>query len=224
MAGKFITSTSTTLILLIGTIFALSVSPLSSQWMVFAQAGNSTEFSAQGGNDTEFSAQGGNDTEFSAQGGNNTSVLPLGSIDRTNLDIPSLDFTLPDGSSTSADFRSIYFDSAGKTMYTYYSDYGIPEDKPRLKSGDKFTVDAYLTHPNTPTPVSIEITISKIVSGAETGNFTQMKLDNPVNLISNGNTYEVPNTAPGNYILDTFVKYPFGGIVMVYTMEIQVGS
>ena len=200
MVGRFIPSISTILILLIGTIFVISVSPLSSHWTVFAQTGNSTG--------------------SAAQGGNSTSSLPLGSIDRTNLDIPSLDFTLPDGSDASADFRSIYFDSAGKTMYTYYSDYGIPEDKPQLKSGDKFTVDAYLTHPSTPTPSGIDIAISKIVSGAQTGNFTQMKLDNPVNLTSNGNTYVVPNTAPGNYILDAFVKYPFGGIVMVYTMEI----
>ena len=192
MVGKFITSTSMMLVSLIVTIFAVSISPLSSQWTVFAQAGNSTD------------------------------SVPLGSLQRTNLNIPSLDFTLPDGSSTSADFRSIYFDSGGKTMYTYYSDYGLPEGKPKLKAGDKFTVDAYLTHQNTPTPSRIDITISKIASGGETGNFTQMKLDNPVNVTSSGNMYLIPNTAPGNYILDTFVNYPFGGIVMVYTMEVQV--
>jgi hypothetical protein len=193
MVGKSCASQNMMLISLIGTIFVVSVSPMSSQWSVFAQAGNST------------------------------SSVPLGSLQRTNLDIPSLDFTLPDGSSTSADFRSIYFDSGDKTMYTYYSDYGLPEDKPKLKAGDKFTVDAYLTHQDTPTPSGIDITISKIASGGETGNFTQMKLDNPINVTSSGNMYAVPNTAPGNYILDTFVKYPFGGIVMVYTMQIQVG-
>ncbi|HEY9490448.1 MAG TPA: hypothetical protein VIP56_00580 [Nitrososphaeraceae archaeon] len=194
MVGLFIASTSMMLISLIGTIFAVSPSTLFGQWTVFAQAGNST------------------------------GSVPLGSLARTNLDIPSLDFTLPDGSSTSADFRSIYFDSVGKTMYAYYSDYGLPENKPTLKAGDKFTVDAYLAHQNTPSPSSIDITISKIASGGETGNFTQMKLDNPVNITSSGNMYLVPNTAPGNYILDTFVKYPFGGIVMVYTMEIQIAA
>jgi hypothetical protein len=212
MVGRFLGSTSMILISLIGAIFAVSVSPLSNQWTVFGQVGNTTA-----------STQAGN-TTASTQAGNTTGTVPLGSLERTNLDIPSLDFTLPDGSSTSADFRSIYFDSGGKTMYTYYSDYGLPEDKPTLKAGDKFTVDAYLTHQNTPTPGSIDITISKIASGAETGNFTQMKLDNPINVTSSGNIYLVPNTAPGNYILDTFVKYPFGGIVMVYTTEIQVGS
>ena len=181
------------LISLIGTIFAVSPSTLFGQWTVFAQAGNST------------------------------GSVPLGSLARTNLDIPSLDFTLPDGSSTSADFRSIYFDSVGKTMYAYYSDYGLPENKPTLKAGDKFTVDAYPAHQNTPSPSSIDITISKIASGGETGNFTQMKLASPVNVTSAGTIYKIPNTDPGNYILDTFVNYQFGGIVMVYTTEILVG-
>ena len=194
MVGKFVASTSMMLISLIGSIFAASVSPLSTQWIVFAQ-----------------------------NGGNSTSSLPLGSIERTNLDIPSLDFVLPDGSSASCDFRSIYFNSGGQTIYAYYDDYGLPEDKHKLKAGDTFTVDAYLTHPGTPSPASIDITISKIISGAETGNFTQMKLASPVNVTSAGTIYKIPNTDPGNYILDTFVNYPFGGIVMVYTMEIQVG-
>jgi len=202
MVEKFVASTSMMLISLVGTIFAVSVSPMSGQWIVFAQAGNSTG---------------------SAQAGNSTGSVPLGSLERTNLDIPSLDFTLPDGSSTSADFRSIYFNSGDKTIYTYYDDYGLPEDKPKLKTGDKFTVDAYLTHPGTPAPNSIGISISKIVSGAQTGNFTQMKLASPVNVTSRGNTYTIPSTEPGSYILDTFLNYPFGGIVMVYTTEIQIG-
>ena len=194
MVGKFVASTSMMLTSLIGSIFAVSVSTMSSQWIVFAQ-----------------------------NGGNSTGSVPLGSIERTNLDMPSLNFVLPDATTTNADFRSIYFDSGGKTIYAYYADYGIPEVKPKLKSGDTFTVYADLIHPGTPTPASIDITISKIISGAQSGNFTQMKLAGPVNVTSAGNMYKLPNTAPGDYVLDTFVNYPFGGIVMVYTMQIQVG-
>jgi hypothetical protein len=193
MIGKFVASTSMMLISLIASIFAVSVSSVSSQWIVFAQ-----------------------------NGGNSTGSVPLGSIERTNLDIPSLNFVLPDGSDTSADFRSIYFNSEGKPIYAYYNDYGIPEVKPKLKSGDTFTLFADLIHPGTPTPKTMDITISKIISGAQSGNFTQMKLASPVNLTSAGNIYKLPNTEPGDYILDTFVNYPSGGIVMVYTMQIQV--
>jgi len=162
-----------------------------------------------------------------AQGADNSTAegtVPSGSLELTNLDIPSLDITLPDGSSTSADFRSIYFDSGSQKIYAYYNDYGIPEMKPQLNVGDTFTVDAYLTHTGTPSPSNIAISISKITSGEESGNFTQMQLDNPVTVTSSGNTYTVPETSPGSYILDVFVNYPFGGIVAVYTMEVQVAS
>ena len=152
--------------------------------------------------------------------------MDLGDVGLTNLDIPSIDFTLPDGSSVSPDFRSIYFYSGGEgeTIYAYYNDYELPEDKPQLKVGDEFNVDAYLSHANTPKPENIDISISKIFSGNETGNFTTMTLDKPLNVTSSGNTYEIPETAAGNYILDTFVSYPFGGIVLVYTIEIQLGA
>ena len=51
-----------------------------------------------------------------------------------------------------------------------------------------------------------------------------MKLDNPINVTSSGNTFTIPNVPAGNYILDAFVKYPFGGIGLVYTIETQLGT
>lgn len=193
MTGKFVAPTGLMLILLIGSIFAVSISPLPNQWIVFAQTGDDSSDS-----------------------------LPLGSIERTNFDIPSLDFVLPDGDSASCDFRSIHFKSGSQTVYAYYDDYWLPEDKHTLKAGDTFTVDAYLSNPNTPSPSSIDITISKITSGAETGNYTEMKLASPINVTSSGNMYKVPDTEPGDYILDAFVHFPFSGVVLVYTTEIQV--
>ena len=172
-------------------------------------------------------AQGtGSNTTATASNANATTSMPDGSIGLTNLDIPSLDVTLPDGSSTSTDFRSIYFNSGGKadTIYAYYDDYGIPEDKPQFKAGDKFNIDAYPLNANTPAPSSIQVSFSKIMSGDETGNFTAMKLDKPISVTSSGNQYFVPNADPGNYIMNTFVNYPFGGIVLVYTTQIQIAA
>ena len=172
-------------------------------------------------------AQGtGSNTTATASNANATTSMPDGSIGLTNLDIPSLDVTLPDGSSTSTDFRSIYFNSVGKedTIYAYYDDYGIPEDKPQFKAGDKFNIDAYPLNANTPAPSSIQVSFSKIMSGDETGNFTSMKLDKPISVTSSGNQYFVPNADPGNYIMNTFVNYPFGGIVLVYTTQIQIAA
>ena len=163
---------------------------------------------------------------FAQDEGTEANSMPLGAVGRTNLDIPSMDITLPDGSSVSPDFRSIYFNSGGegRTIYAYYDDYGLPENKPQLKAGDVFNVDAYLSHEGTPQPENIQISISKVLSGVETGNFTAMTLDNPVNVTSSGNTYTIPETPAGDYIMDTFVSYPFSGIVLVYTMEINIGA
>jgi hypothetical protein len=155
---------------------------------------------------------------------NNTVSAPEGSLALTNFDIPSIDLTLPNGNSTAPDFRSIYFNSGGKgePIYAYYDDYGLPEDKPNLKAGDKFTIDAYPTHSDTPKPEKIDVSLSKILTGAETGNFTAMTLDNPINVPSTGNTFTLPNIAPGNYVMNTFVRYPFGGIALVYSTEFQI--
>jgi len=159
-----------------------------------------------------------------AQGSANSTFS--GDVGLTNLDIPSIDFTLPDGSSVSPDFRSIYFNggSEGQKIYAYYNDYGLPENKPQFKAGGEFTADAYLSHSGTPEPASVQISISKVLSGEGSGNFTAMKLDSPLNLESSGSTYTIPQGATGNYILDTFVAYPFSGVVMVYTIEIQIAS
>jgi hypothetical protein len=161
-----------------------------------------------------------------AQNATGNSSLSKGAVERTNLDIPSIDFTLSDGSSVSPDFRSIYFNEGGKgqTIYAYYNDYGLPENKPQVKEGDQFSVDIYPAHSDTPKPSDIQISISKVMSGDETGNFTEMKLGNGNNLSSNGNSYTIPNVPAGNYILDTFVNYPIGGIVLVYTIEVQINS
>lgn len=150
--------------------------------------------------------------------------MPNGSIGLTNFDIPSIDITLPDGSTVSPDLRSIYFNSGGKgdTIYAYYDDYGIPDNKPQLKVSDKFIVDVYRLNPNTPKLSNVQVSISKILSGNETERLTDMKLDKAIDVISNGNTFSVPNTEPGNYILDTFVNYPFGGIVLVYSIQTQI--
>ena len=167
-----------------------------------------------------------NNNNATAGNTNATNSIPDGSIGLTNLDIPSIDITLPDGSSISPDFRSIYFNSGvkGDSIYAYYNDYGIPEVKPQLKASDKFNVDAFPLNANTPKPSSIQVSISKIISGDETGNFTAMKLDKPVSATFNGNEWSVPDTEPGNYIMNTFVNYPFGGIVQVYTIEIQIAA
>ena len=185
----------------------MTVVPLDSISVVFAQ-----------GEENNNNATAGNT--------NATNSIPDGSIGLTNFDIPSIDITLPDGSSISPDFRSIYFNSGGKgdTIYAYYNDYGIPEVKPQLKASDKFNVDAYPLNANTPRQSSIQVSFSKIISGDETGNFTAMKLDKPVSATFNGNEWSVPHTEPGNYILNVFVNYPFGGIVQVYTIEIQVAA
>jgi len=100
----------------------------------------------------------------------------------------------------------------------------LPENKSQLKVGDQFNIDAYSSNAGTPKPSSIQVSLSKILSGDETGNFTAMKLDNPINVTSSGNTFTIPNVPAGNYILDAFVKYPFGGIGLVYTIETQLGT
>lgn len=55
------------------------------------------------------------------------------------------------------------------------------------------------------------LNFNTIYQGDETGNFTEMKINKPINVRSSGNTYRVPNVRAGNYILNTFVKYLFGG-------------
>ena len=155
-----------------------------------------------------------------------TLSIPLGAIGRTNFDIPSIDFTLPDGSSVSPDFRSIYINSSGigQPIFAYYNDYEVPENKPQFNAGATFTVDAYSLNPDTPQPESIEISIYKILSGDGSPNLMGMKLDNHITLSSNNKNYTIPEVTPGRYILDTIVKYPFGIITLVYTMEIQVNT
>jgi hypothetical protein len=91
-----------------------------------------------------------------------------------------------------------------------------------MKAGDKFTIDAYPSHSDTPKPEKIDVSLSKILTGAETGNFTAMTLDNPINVPSSGNIFTLPNIAPGNYVMNTSVKYPFGGIALVYLTEFQI--
>jgi hypothetical protein len=211
MAVKFKFLTRNVLaILLVGTIIPAAVASISSGWTVFGQAPmNQTGSMA-------------NDTGSTV---NNTASTPEGSLALTNFDIPSIDVTLSDGSSTAPDFRSIYFNSGGEgqTIYAYYDDYGLPEDKPKLKVGDTFNIDAYPSHSDTPKPEKINVSLSKILTGAETGNFTTMKLDNPINVPSSGNMYKIPtNIPPGNYIMNTIVKYPFGGIALVYSTEFQI--
>jgi len=155
----------------------------------------------------------------------NTGSAPLGSLSLTNFDIPSIDLTLPDGTDTAPDFRSIYFSNGGngQTIYAYYDDYGLPQDKPKVKAGDKINIVAFPSHSDTPKPEKIDVSLSKILTGGETGNFTAMTLDKPVDLQSSGDMYTLPaNLAPGNYIMNTIVKYPLGGIALVYSTQFQV--
>lgn len=209
MAGKLKFSKNVLAILSVLTIIPAVVALITAGSTAFAQASM---------NDTGSLANG------TAPTGNNTASAPEGSLSLTNFDIPSIDITLPDGASTAPDFRSIYFNSGdtAQTIYAYYDDYGLPEDKPKFKAGDSFNIDAYPSHSDTPKPEKIDVTLSKILTGGETGNFTVMKLDNPINVPSSGNIYKIPNLEPGNYIMNTIVKYPFGGIALVYTTEFQI--
>ena len=90
------------------------------------------------------------------------------------------------------------------------------------RAGDEFTVDVYLSFWYTKVRTPTILNFNTIYQGDETGNFTVMKLDKPINVRCSGNTYTVPNVPAGNYILNTFVKYPFGGVVLVYTIETQI--
>jgi hypothetical protein len=90
------------------------------------------------------------------------------------------------------------------------------------RAGDEFTVDVYLSFRYTKTGTPTILNFNTIYQGDETGNFTVMKLDKPINVTSSRITYTVPNVPPGNHILNTFVKYPFGGVVLIYTIETQI--
>lgn len=54
------------------------------------------------------------------------------------------------------------------------------------------------------------LNFNTIYHGDETDSFTVVNINKPINVRSGGNTYTVPNVPGGNYILNTFVKYPFG--------------
>ncbi|HKQ22650.1 MAG TPA: hypothetical protein VJS91_11460, partial [Nitrososphaeraceae archaeon] len=166
-----------------------------------------------------------NNTNPSVSNTTDTNSVPNASMDLTNFDIPSMDITLPDGSSVSPDFSSIFFSGGSEgDIYAYYNDYGLPENKPKVQVGDEFTIDAYPLNANTPKPSAIQASISRIVSGGDTGNFTAMKLDQATPLSSSGNTFTIPTTDAGSYILNVFVRYPTGGIVPVYTLQMQIAA
>jgi hypothetical protein len=157
------------------------------------------------------------------EGSNKTSsfVNETGSNFSGYIDIPSVDIPLADNSSVSPDFRSIYFNSdRGQIIYANYDDYALPENKPTIKAGDNISIDVYSSQ--APKPYGVKASISKILSGQETGNFTEMTVDKPIQVTSTGNTFTIPNATPGGYILNTFVTYPFSGIGIVYTMQFNI--